>query len=330
MVIPLNMQGFKYLKKRKKQIKNKNEFSIIFMGDSHNGYIGCPNASNENYLGMLAAIKRQNKFSSEAACIIHGGDTAHYNNGLPNFVDNTEKTLYNTEPKIPIFCNVGNHDYHQLASGTYSLSSYRSYVLYKEIKYGNTIVDLNSAGFNSAVIMINTGYRMNGYYPPGTNANFHGELVTIRSRMKSLLKAHPSINFIIDMHIPPHVGYYPTSGHFHVGPQPSDVLNTNWNTEFKNVILKDTNLQPHILAIVAHHRHSYYQRSNNVYWLDSHTPIPVYVTAQGGNCINNSVKSILEVKLIKSKGAYYLGNINRYNYDANPAVRAFGGRIPIS
>ncbi|MGE5627919.1 MAG: metallophosphoesterase [Solirubrobacterales bacterium] len=327
MSTPLNKQGYKYLKNRKKEIKNKNEFSIIFIGDSHNGYVGCPNASNENYLGMLAAIKHENKFNSEAACIIHGGDTAHYQAGLPNFVNNTENVLYKTKPKIPIFCNVGNHDYHNTANGNYSLSSYRSYVLYKEIKYGNSIVDLHAAGFNLAVVMINTGYRMDGHYPAGTTANFHGELVTIRSSMNSLLKNHPNMNFVIDMHIPPHVIYYPSSGTYHIGPQPNDVLNTAWNNDLKNVILKNAKLQPHLLAVVAHHRHAYYQSSSNVYWVDSQTPIPVYTTAQGGNCINNNLKSILEVKLVKSKGAYNLGHVSRYDY--NTTAKLFGNKIPI-
>lgn len=249
---------------------------------------------------MLSAIKRQHKFNSEAACIIHGGDTAHYQIGLPNFVSNTESVLYNTQPKIPIFCNVGNHDYHQLNNGNFSL----------------------------AVIMINTGYHWNGYYPPGTTANFHGELVALRNNMYSLLKKRPAINFIIDMHIPPHIIYYPSNNHFYTGPQSDHVLNTAWNTELKNVLLHNTKLQPPILAIVAHHRHGYYQTSSNVYWVDSHTPIPVYTTAQGGNCIDNHLKSILEVKFNKIKGAYYLGHVNRYNY--SPATKLFGNRMPIS
>lgn len=333
MIIPLNKQGFKYLKNRKKQIINKNEFSIIFIGDSHNGFAGspgnpgCPNASTRDYLGMLSAIKRQHKFYSEAACIIHGGDTAHYQVGLPNFVSNTESVLYKTQPKIPIFCNVGNHDYHQLSNGNFSLSSYRAYVLDKEIKYGNTIVDLHDAGFNIAVIMINTGYHWNGYYPPGTTANFHSELVALRNKMYSLMKKRPTVKFILDMHIPPHIIYYPSNNHFYTGPQSDHVLNTAWNTELKNVLLHNAKLQPHLLAVVAHHRHGYYQTSSNVYWVDSHTPIPVYTTAQGGNCIDNHLKSILEVKLIKIKGSYYLGHVNRYNY--NPVTGLFGSRIPI-
>lgn len=315
----LNEIGKHILKIKRQKFKDGQDFSIAFLGDSHIGRTNCKcgtDCTEERYVTLLSKINN----GKNVYAIIHGGDASDYGNGsLERFVNDTTKTLNydNTEikeeDKIPLFSNTGNHDYKfgKFPDGCITIDDYHN-----NIGKDNDIIEFfgNNKGPEVAVILLNTGYGNSGKLI-GT-AKFKDKLNNLSLNMKNIIKNHKFVRFIIDMHIPPVIPYEITGTH---------TLNPEFDSDFKKFLKK---YPERILAIAAHHMHGQIQNAAYHYKITNkfqEYSIPVYVTAQGGQCdsnkppYKNAQYSFYKMNLSKVSSSYMLNSVYRYdmtwNYD---------------
>lgn len=308
----LNTRAREILDAKAAKFKNGKDFSIILLGDSHIGQFNC---TNRWYTELLNKIKSKT-ISKDVYTAVHGGDASDNSTRLKNYVNITEKVLAysNTtkdDTKIPLFTNVGNHDYKINGKQGAGVDIKRYNNL---IGNDNFIIKLfkGSKGPKIAIVFINTGYNVSGQLPG--DKNFQIELDKLSNKMSEIIKAHNSVRFIIDMHIPPKI---PKNGQFNT----NHTLNPKYNDIFRKFMQKHP---ARILAIVAHHKHGNIQSSAYRYTFNNikHTinyNIPLYLTAQGGHCDPyknppmNAQYSFYKMSFKKSGNYYKINTVYRYN-----------------
>ena len=157
---------------------------------------------------FLSEVAKSNAPKASVYTTIHGGDASDYGDGqLKKYVDITEKVLgygnvVQEENKIPIFTNVGNHDY-KIGKGSSAGVNIKEYN--DLIGNDNTIRKLfkNGKGPRIAIILLNTGYNVSGQLPGGKD--YKTELDKLEKKMNDIIQLHHTVRFIIDMHIPPRI-----------------------------------------------------------------------------------------------------------------------------
>ncbi len=330
----LNDTSTKILNKRAEKFKSNSPFTLGLIGDSHIGQSIC--TTNPTwYRKILSKIVSQKVYA-----IIHGGDASDYGgSSLKSFVTITENELkYGTinASRTPIFVNIGNHDY--LRGKTTQSVSRNDYTTY--IGQHNNIIKLFNSGKGPrvAVVLLDTGYTISGKLPSGED--YSKVLKDIEDKMIALIKKHSTLRFIIDMHVPPQI-LADTQNHKKFNT--SHVLLTQYNSRFKKFIKDFTSKYPgRILAITAHHKHGWVQKtayyfSYKTYDMKPHK-IPIYLTAQGGHCdgnVHNAQYSFYVLSFStfkKNKKRYYkITNVNRFNviYDVATNVYKLSKPIPI-
>lgn len=298
----LNSIGKNILKAKRAKFVANSEFSLAFLGDSHVGMKNCKcqaNCAEARYKSLLRRIKNM----KPVYVSVLGGDASDRSQSLEKFAVATKTVLdYHSaikdELKTPLFVNVGNHDYHNGQLETFQ----------NIIGSENEIIRLfgNVKGPRVAVVMIDSGYTVSGKLP-GTDT-FRKNLAVLEKKMAEIIKKHSTVRFIIDMHIPPRIPHELSGTH---------VLNPTFNHEFRKFLKKHP---AGILAIVCHHKHG--QVHNSAYHLKFMTSkeyaIPVFVTAQGGQCNPNKAPhqdaqySFIRIDLIHGITAYKIKNVYRY------------------
>lgn len=292
-----------YLKERKKKFKNATELEIAFIGDSHIGQTEygrkinrkkcqCSGCNEKYYKAMINNINKDKGIIS----IIHGGDATDNNiEGLRKFKAISREVLnYNSKKSdgsvMPIFTNVGNHDFLH-----YSLDEY-----HKEIGNDNYIAELYKnpkyTNHRLAIVMLNTGYGSSG-----------SDVIDSIKKLKRIMKKNKYTKYIIDMHIPGRIK--------DAGNNLSHYLSISENQYFRKLL---TLFRGQIIAIVAHHKHGFIQ-SKAKYIVGRNYKIPVFITAQGGNC--DSIKGkkgaahysyyVMKIKNLNRK--IELSSVYRYN-----------------
>lgn len=317
----LNEIGIRILKAKRQKFKAGSDFSVAFIGDSHIGETtvhspkegpcecgsNCPERRYKTLLSKINALK-------SIYAIIHGGDGADYAaKMLKRFVNDTEAILkYNNTTisdadKKPLLHNIGNHEYKigKNPSTGVDMNEYNNLVG----KANNIIKFFGSTnGPKVAVILLNTGYSNHGQLPKGMN--FKTQLDNLAKQMDTIIQNHNSVRFIIDMHIPPRIPHQLTGSH---------VLNDNYNYYFRQFLKKHPG---RILAIVTHHKHGTIQMAAYQYTFKTKNKkynIPVYLTAQGGNCDYNKSPNeptrygFYRMVLTKSGNSYKIKNVYRYD-----------------
>lgn len=285
----LNDESKIYINAVSKKLRNKKEFAIIFMGDTHVGQENIKTSSTnqhnddkciDNYGKLLSLSTRE---QGNIMCIVHGGDAVHYGRkNLEKFVSTTKKILKyssrhkSNKDKIPFFMNIGNHeykisdDYHSKKTG---LENYLQI-----IGEDNDIIIMKYQRLG--VVLLNTGSGTNGKFE--NMDHFQEELNTLGEKIMEKAADDESYRFIIDMHIPPRIESIQASSKCKGTRTHS--LNEKWNEQFTEFLEQ---YGEYILAVVSHHRHlccqakskinGYQCRKNNKF-------IPVFITAQAGNC----------------------------------------------
>jgi hypothetical protein len=306
-------------KRQKKFMKNA-PISLAFVGDSHIGKPNCKcgkDCAQKRYKELLRKMRDMKKVYA----IVHGGDLVVYGDGLlKTFVKDTRSVLHygsktiNKEDLTPLLANIGNHDYkmHKAPGTGVEIKDYRNL-----IGNDNDVVKLcgSAKGPRIAVVLLNTGFTNAGKMPSGMK--FKDELDALEKIMGTLIKEHNDVRFIIDMHIPPHIPHVLFGTH---------VLNTQFNDQFRRFLIKH---RSHILAVVAHHKHGQIQKKAYLYDLKhKNFVIPVYVTAQGGQCdLNAQPKSaqysFYRIDLKKKGNPYSIDAVYRYDMVYDQTKKAF-------
>ncbi|OPJ56142.1 metallophosphoesterase [Clostridium oryzae] len=297
----LNSDSTSILIKRiqNKSLSSPKNFSIIFIGDTHVGKVRshCNHNEGENYKALLKKINKS-KNKKEVIAIIHGGDGCDFpdkgKTNLKDFVDITKsgleyKNIVHENNKIPFFMNVGNHEYNKKTSSHLkefgNLIGKRNYVV--------KLFD-NTNGPMIAVVLLQTGMEVYGGSLGGSKLKtFKDAIEDVEAQMEAIKSnnKYKSVKFIIDMHIPPTLPVFNKKIADCSDPPPKgkkkahSLCIKNDNTDFINFINRFTKKYKNsILAIVCHHKHWYFQpniRNNSNYMISN---VPVFITAQGGNC----------------------------------------------
>lgn len=312
----LNDASKNQLKKRRATIPLRKPavFSIIFLGDAHVGMNGRPNPTCKyrikNYRSILKSI---NSNDNTLISIFHGGDEGDKGVYVSNFVSITKNLMNNKSHTIPYFAEVGNHEY----QGDLLLSQYRKYVSSKD----SDVIRLYGSNYGPkvAVVMLNTGGPSDNGCMGGSGTIIANSISEIRNSAayKAVIK-DKSVKIIMDMHIPPRMPV------FRGNPPTHHRLCPNAETHFKNFVNSiGTN---RILFIVTHHKHGYIQPKINSKYLYLNK-IPVFLTAQGGNCdpVSSSDKrskySYYKIEIAtntpNSRDNYMLKNAYRFDVDVN-------------
>ena len=154
----LNQIGKKLLKNRCGYSKFQSNFSIIFISDTHTD-----KSNIEYYSDLLKEFIVQ----QDVLCIIHGGDSIHgvSNNiekskiQLVQFIDTTKLALYTSTMNtkiIPLFMNIGNHDYCSKNIKFSNIKNFKNLV-------GDTSDVINIYNQPLDIILLDTGYTHNGF-----------------------------------------------------------------------------------------------------------------------------------------------------------------------
>lgn len=313
MAMLLNDTSKNQLKDRisSSQLRKPKEFSIIFLGDTHigmdrRGHSAC-NYSSDHYMAILRSIDSND---DTLAAIFVGGDAGHKDQFVAKFASITSTLMMSKPHQIPIFSGVGNHEYMH----GHLLKGYKEHIS----KTDNDIIQLFEKDFGPkvAVIMLNTGGPGSNGYASGNNSNLAKSITQIKNNpIYQSIVNDKSIMLIIDMHIPPCIPVFTKVSETHV----LSSLSENYFHEFV------TSIGPNkILAIVTHHLHGYIQSHINTkhYYMDQ---IPVFLTAQGGNCdpvMSSALSSKysyyklnFSTKSPKSRKSYKLKSV--YRFDIN-------------
>ncbi|HEX2952574.1 MAG TPA: hypothetical protein VHR47_01155 [Bacillota bacterium] len=111
----LNDEAHDILVNRRNDLVNKfkTEFAVVFMGDTH---IGMNDGNNQLYYQkVLNRVVVQEKKDKNIIAAFDGGDLADTDNMtlMQTFKSTTESILFkkNSGDKIPLFGNIGNHEY---------------------------------------------------------------------------------------------------------------------------------------------------------------------------------------------------------------------------
>ncbi|MGE5450083.1 MAG: metallophosphoesterase family protein [Methanomassiliicoccales archaeon] len=256
----LNDEAYLYLRVRREEPKYQGEFSLVFVGDSHLGQKCINSIKPEVMYEMLLKriVNNQNKYGNILA-IIHGGDATHSGKEqLERFITVTRNQLaYNQSGSnpIPLFMNVGNHEYQKDPL----LYNYNSLV-----SNGRYVDEIWLRPQNACVLLLNTG-------GPDSDGHFTEEqqFPDQLAAMEAIIKAHPHYRFIIDMHIPPAIG--PHKGKSHA-------LKPKYSDQF--IAFLNRYLQ-RVAAVVTHHRHCIHPSSLAYYYRGK---VPIYITAFAGHC----------------------------------------------
>lgn len=256
----LNDESYSLLRRRREDPLYQNEFSLIFIGDSHVGQECSSGAAPEVlYLRLLERIRANERKYRNILAIFHGGDGTHRGKKhLEEFIAATRYGLdydVSSEDRIPLFMNVGNHEY----INDPELKNYNALV-----GNGNYIQEIWLRPQNTSVLFLNTGGpNSDGFFKDPHH--FANELTA----MGAIIKAHPHYRFIIDMHIPPAVG--PHKGKSHA-------LNKDYTAQFTKFLKSYLN---RVALVVVHHRHCV-QPSRIGYLFQG--KVPIYLTAFAGHC----------------------------------------------
>lgn len=312
----LNSESKNELKTRRATIalRKPSVFSIIFLGDAHVGMNQRLNPTCKyrikNYRAILRSI---NSNDNTLISVFHGGDEGDKGAYVQNFVSITKKLMNRKHYRIPYFAGVGNHEY----QGDPSLSEYKKYISSSD----NDVIRLYGSNYGPkvAVIMLNTGGPSDSGCKNGSGTIIANSIAEIKnsSAYKAVIK-DKTVKIIIDMHIPPRMPV------FRGNPPTHHRLCPNAESHFKNFVNGiGTN---RILFIVTHHKHGYIQpKINSRYlYLDK---IPVFLTAQGGNCDTVSLvdkrskysyyKIDMSTNTASSRDNYKLKNAYRLDVDVN-------------
>jgi hypothetical protein len=321
--LTLNEEAYKIVKIKEDLFTGKGTtlppvFSIVFMGDTHAGMKACDQAPFEKPLKMygklLNKIILENK--GHTLAIVHGGDATDFGKtNLQDFVNKTRDTLYKPYTvdslKIPLFANVGNHEFelNKNAKGTVTNGTLNAYnelvksVTLTKSEPPNLHPDVQVIALNNLylrVILLNTGYGNKGTFGTVTPDLFEKQIDQLDKWIGKLegLSKNNRVRFIVDMHIPPNIGLLGTQQYNPYDPttlyKVPHVLNNKYNDLFKNKILDKH--RDSILTVVAHHRHC------KPFVYDKRNKTEFYLTPAGGNCD------------IISKGTCDKNGNNKYQY----------------
>lgn len=318
------------------------DFSLIFLGDPHVGYTPPPNnpgcSYNINYYKAL--LRAIDSTDSTLMAIFNGGDGANDGAHVDDFRNVTVTLMNGKSQKIPFFSGVGNHEYIH----DFSLTAYKANISSKT----NDVIHLygNTFGPKVAVIMLNTGTSTDGSIPGSSGKLIIKESIDqiVQSQQYQSASKDPSVRFIIDMHIPPNIPVL-RGDCSHVLCDPSICANCTRCTN--SCINSSTSTQGYfhnfvqsvgagkILAIVSHHKHGFIQPFVGSQY--RYFGIPVFLTAQGGNCdpISSSdpearlsyYKFYFHTDSPHSRDNYKLNGVNRI--DVNPVTQKSLAPIPI-
>lgn len=315
MIKLLNNTSKKQLTGRRSSLplRNPKEFSIIFLGDSHVGMNKRKNPTCKyqfkNYKSILKSIDSND---NTLIAVFNGGDGGHNGDFVAKFAAITRDLMNDKPHKIPFFSSVGNHEYIH----DYGLNEYKSHISKKE----NDVIKLygKNSGPKVAVILLDTGR-------PSSSSGTNDSGNTMKNSIKKI-KNDPiyksvvndtSVKIIIDMHLPPCMPVFTQTSHSHVlSPQAQKYF-----TQFVKSIKTSR-----ILAIITHHKHGFIQPEINsqYYFLNK---IPVFLTAQGGNCdpVSSSdlkskysyYKILLSTKTPNSRDNYTLKSVHRLDVNVS-------------
>lgn len=315
MIKLLNNTSKKQLTGRRASLplRNPKEFSIIFLGDSHVGMNIRKNPTCKyqlkNYKSILKSIDSND---NTLIAVFNGGDGGHNGDFVEKFAAVTSNLMNNKPYKIPFFSAVGNHEYIH----DHSLNEYKSYISKKE----NDVIKLYGKNFGPkvAVIMLNTGRLSSNRCSKGSRDVIKNSINKIKNDpiYKSVIN-DKSVKIIIDMHVPPPMPVF-------MQPQSSHLWCPQSQEHFSQFIKSIK--ASRILAIVTHHKHGFIQPEINsqYYFLNK---IPVFLTAQGGNCdpVSSSdlrakysyYKIHLSTKTPRSRDNYTIKSVHRLDVNVS-------------
>ena len=278
----LNQIGKKVLKNRCRYSKFQSNFSIIFISDTH---------TNKESIKYYSDILKEIIVHQDALCIIHGGDSIHgvSNNieksktQLVEFIDTTKFELYNGKMNnnlIPFFMNIGNHDYCSKNIEFSNIRNFKSLV-------GDTSDVIKIYNQPLDIILLDTGFTHNGF---PCLSSFTNQIHNIEKKIR---KNHRQVQYIIDMHIPPQIGYFTNYS--------KHTLSIEQTSEFINFLNRYEN---RIVAVVTHHIHRFNQNDvTTPVYIHPKGNIPFYQTSIGShhgsdkfsNCSNKCLKFNFEI-----------------------------------
>ena len=170
----------------------RKQFSVIFMGDTHIGSSNT-NQNETKYRNLLNRVRKEDASKKTVVAVIHGGDGVHTDNQkyMQTFVKVSKQVLFKPGDRIPIFANVGNHEYNGYINTTktkkdkvYLAKSYNKLVGdTKKLQAYRLTPDSKNIQTMLEVILLNTGARTYGYFSDPTT--FQSELNAIDSYIKT-------------------------------------------------------------------------------------------------------------------------------------------------
>ncbi|MGE5455443.1 MAG: metallophosphoesterase family protein [Methylocystaceae bacterium] len=254
----LNEQASQIVASRQGRLTFKERFALVFLGDTHIGK-QCNNDIDCSlmYTRLLQSVLSNQIETRDILAIIHGGDGTHRGGQhLEEFVYLTRHALnwdLPDENYIPLFMNIGNHEYMGDPDG----EQYRQWVA--------DPLPLQSTWFDDlrwGVVLLNTGMNDRGYLP-------EGQFAKALSTIEQLIESHRGYQLIIDMHIPPAIGF---------NARRYLVLNHRDTKAFKQLLQR---YPKSIAAVVSHHRH-WAKMTDQPYRFRGRTPC--FISAYGGHC----------------------------------------------
>lgn len=280
----LNDEGKLYLSARSNLVSATN-FSIVFTGDTHVGS-RMPTALSR-YKSLLTKARNLNDLDYRIACIIHGGDGTDYGeSNLADFKKGTEEALYSNpkpgETLIPLFMNIGNHEYYQITDKDLANANIKNYDKY--IGDSNIIQEYSLSKQKVSIIFLNTGYDNSGTFKTYPN-HFNNQLTKINSIIKN-----SNNKFFIDMHIPPSI---PGLQENIADESKRHSLNNTWTSQFKT-FLNNATIQAKVIGVVTHHRHCVEPVPPIK---ATYGKIPFFLTAYGGQTDSKCTRHLDMLKL---------------------------------
>lgn len=294
-------------------LRNPKEFSIIFLGDTH---VGMNNRKNptckyqlKNYKSILRSI---NSNDNTLIAVFNGGDGGHNGDFVAKYATVTRDLMNNKPHKIPFFSGVGNHEYIH----DHGLNEYKSYISKKE----NDVIKLYGKNFGPkvAVILLDTGGPSSDRCLKVSRDVMKTSINKIKNDpiYKSVID-DKSVKIIIDIHTPPLMPVFMQTYSSHLWCPQSQKYFIQFIKSIK---------ASRILAIVTHHKHGFIQPEINsqYYFLNK---IPVFLTAQGGNCDPVSSTDLrakysyykihLSTKTPSSRDNYILKSVHRLDVNVS-------------